>query len=180
MSKNKKNVAMLSELKRTWFSSTKVDALTSTLSNFFKQDATFKAIVFSQFTSFLDIIEVVLVNSGWAFSRYDGSMTLQARDMNLIRARNVIFTKVFWNPYREEQATDRVHRTGQTRDVNVIKMVIRGTVEERIIGLQKSKKHLVEGAIGGASQKNMNASGHELLGLIGEVSRGQKKKVSLS
>ena len=139
-----------------------------------------KYIIFSFFTSMLDLIEPFLHQSHTPFVRYDGSMKPDAREasltalrvnpkirvmlcslragslgLNLTAANRVIILEPFWNPFVEEQAIDRVHRLNQTRDVKVYKMTIRDTVEERIVELQERKRELARKAIegGGAGGK---------------------------
>ena len=64
--------------------------------------------------------------------------------LNLTGADTVILYDIWWNPAVEEQAADRAHRMGQKNIVQVIKLVARGTVEEKINELQEKKKHLIE------------------------------------
>ena len=59
----------------------------------------------------------------------------------------------WWNPAAEDQATDRAHRIGQTKPVFVYKLVARGTVEERIVALQESKRELARWIADGATKK---------------------------
>jgi SNF2 family DNA or RNA helicase len=133
-----------------------------------------KVIVFSQFTSMLDIVEPFLVSSGHKFTRYDGSMRNDLREaslnklrtdrdcrvllcslkcgslgLNLTAASRVVLLEPFWNPFVEEQAIDRVHRLNQTVDVVVYRLTIVNTVDERILALQEQKRKLAEAAIEG-------------------------------
>ena len=62
--------------------------------------------------------------------------------LNLTAADVVIHLDPWWNPQAENQATDRTHRIGQTKTVEVIKLICRGTIEEKIISLQEKKKKL--------------------------------------
>lgn len=64
--------------------------------------------------------------------------------LNLTSADVVIHFDPWWNPAVEEQATDRAHRIGQKNIVEVIKLVAKGTIEEKIIRLQEEKKRLVD------------------------------------
>jgi len=64
--------------------------------------------------------------------------------LNLTAADTVILTDPWWNPMIENQAIDRAHRIGQTKKVQVYKLITKGTVEEKIISLQNSKKELFE------------------------------------
>ena len=63
--------------------------------------------------------------------------------LNLTGADTVILYDLWWNPAVEEQATDRAHRIGQTSEVQVIKLMSRGTIEEKMNELQVKKKHLI-------------------------------------
>ena len=69
--------------------------------------------------------------------------------LNLTGADVVIHLDIWWNPQVEAQATDRAHRIGQTKTVNVIKLITKGTIEERIIELQEKKKVLSDNLIEG-------------------------------
>lgn len=67
--------------------------------------------------------------------------------LNLTGADTVILYDTWWNPAVEEQAADRVHRIGQTKPVQVIKLVARGTIEEKMNELQEKKRHLIDEVI---------------------------------
>ncbi|KAI9872700.1 MAG: hypothetical protein M1830_001278 [Pleopsidium flavum] len=139
-----------------------------------RESAKQKFIVFSQFTSMLDLIEPFLKLEGLVFTRYDGSMKNDAREASLERLRNekktrillcslkcgslglnltaasrVVILEPFWNPFVEEQAIDRVHRLNQTVDVVVYKLTVKDTVEERILELQEKKRELANATIEG-------------------------------
>jgi hypothetical protein len=132
-----------------------------------------KAIVFSQWTAMLDLLEPRLREAGIPFRRVDGTMSLAAREralsefeekpdvtvilmslkaaglgVNLTCANHVILSDVWWNPTVEEQAIDRAHRIGQTREVKVVRFTVRGTVEDRILALQDRKRAMVAAAFG--------------------------------
>lgn len=72
--------------------------------------------------------------------------------LNLTSADVVIHLDLWWNPQAENQATDRAHRIGQTKVVQVIKLISRGTIEERILELQKKKKELSDKIIEGENR----------------------------
>lgn len=138
-----------------------------------------KFIVFSQFTSMLDLIEPFLRSQpGMKAVRYDGKMPNDAREaalkalrtdphtrillcslkcgslgLNLTAATRVIIVEPFWNPFVEEQAIDRVHRLTQTVDVIVYKLTVQDTVEARILELQNKKRMLAEATIEGGMRK---------------------------
>jgi superfamily II DNA or RNA helicase len=136
-----------------------------------------RALVFSQWTSLLDLIEPHLRAADTKFVRLDGSTTdrgavvneFQADDgppvmllslkaggtgLNLTAADHVFLVDPWWNPAVEDQAADRTHRIGQDKPVMVYRMVARDTVEERILELQERKRRLAEAALseaGGAT-----------------------------
>ena len=74
--------------------------------------------------------------------------------MNSTSANLVIHFDPWWNPAVESQATDRAHRIGQKKEVEVIKLVAKGTIEESIINLQNDKKDLIEDILSGNSIKS--------------------------
>ncbi|KAI9835949.1 MAG: hypothetical protein M1819_001847 [Sarea resinae] len=148
-----------------------------------KECAEHKFIVFSEFTSMLDLIEPFMKRNGISFTRYDGGMKNELREASLERLRNdkktrvllcslkcgslglnltaatrVVILEPFWNPFIEEQAIDRVHRLTQTIDVVVYKITVKDTVEERILQLQEKKRELANAAIEGkgAAKLSMN------------------------
>lgn len=131
-----------------------------------------KVVIFSQFTSMLDLIEIPLARHGWAFRRYDGTMkpadrhaatvhfatnpnclillvSMKASNsgLNLTAASQVIILDPFWNPYVEDQAIGRVHRIGQRRPVHVHRILVSNTVEDRILDFQDRKRQLIEGIV---------------------------------
>ena len=69
--------------------------------------------------------------------------------LNLTGADTVIHLDIWWNPQAENQATDRAHRIGQTNKVSVMKLVTKGTIEEKIIELQEKKKYLANNLLEG-------------------------------
>jgi SNF2 family DNA or RNA helicase len=153
-------------------SSSKVQTLVEALSTAVSEGH--KALVFSQWTSLLDLLEPHLKASGIAFDRLDGTTTnrgeitsrFQAPEgapvllmslkaggtgLNLTAADHVFLMDPWWNPAVEAQAADRAHRIGQERPVMVYRLVSQGTVEERILGLQEKKRALFEAALSEAS-----------------------------
>ena len=136
-----------------------------------------RALVFSQWTSLLDLIEPHLDAAGVRHVRLDGSTVdragavgaFQAEDgppvmllslkaggvgLNLTAADHVFLVDPWWNPAVEDQAADRAHRIGQDKPVMVYRMVARDTVEERILELQARKRALADAALseaGGAA-----------------------------
>jgi SNF2 family DNA or RNA helicase len=134
-----------------------------------------KSLVFSQWTSFLDLIEPHLEAAQLAWLRLDGStrdrqavvdafqdasgppvmlLSLKAggTGLNLTAADHVFLMDLWWNPAVEDQAADRAHRIGQERPVFVYRLVARDTVEERIVRLQEQKRSIADAALGDADQ----------------------------
>ncbi|TBU50560.1 SNF2 family N-terminal domain-containing protein [Dichomitus squalens] len=155
-----------------WRSSSKIEALVEELHNLRKQDATTKSIVFSQFVNFLDLIAFRLQKAGFTVCRLEGTMSPQARDatikyfmnnvhvtvflvslkaggvaLNLTEASRVYLMDSWWNPAVEYQAMDRIHRLGQHRPVQAIKLVIEDSIESRIIQLQEKKAAMVDATL---------------------------------
>ncbi|MDB4982562.1 MAG: SNF2/helicase domain protein, partial [Myxococcales bacterium] len=133
-----------------------------------------KSLVFSQWTSFLDLVEPHLPRAGLAFTRLDGTTrdragvvaSFQADDgppvllvslkaggsgLNLTAADHVFLCDLWWNPAVEDQAADRAHRIGQDKPVTIYRLVALDTVEERILALQEQKRALVDTALGDAA-----------------------------
>ncbi|KAG6811355.1 hypothetical protein H0H92_007820 [Tricholoma furcatifolium] len=150
-----------------------------------------KTIIFSQFTKMLDLIEPFLREKGIEYVRYDGKMDAKAREaalqtlktvksvqvilisfkagstgLNLTVCNNVILVDLWWNPALEDQAFDRAHRFGQKRDVNIFKLKIDETVEDRMLTLQEKKRELTRAALSGDKIKNMRLRMEELLALF--------------
>lgn len=86
--------------------------------------------------------------------------------LNLTGADVVIHYDPWWNLAAQNQATDRTHRIGQTKQVTVYKMIIRNTIEERIMELQETKKDLADSLIEGRSNPLAALSKEELLALL--------------
>ncbi|GJJ08897.1 hypothetical protein Clacol_003117 [Clathrus columnatus] len=132
-----------------------------------------KIICYSQWTSMLDLVEKLLLKDGVDCIRYDGRMSRVERDtavaefrkrsgppimlislkcggvgLNLVEANRVICLDLAWNAATENQAFDRVHRMGQQKNVYVKRLIIRNTVEERILNLQANKQALSDAALG--------------------------------
>ncbi len=125
-----------------------------------------RILLFSQFTSMLDLIQVELQALGLSFVRLDGdtkdrenpirrfqtgevpvfliSLKAGGVGLNLTAADTVIHYDPWWNPAVENQATDRAHRIGQDKPVFVYKLIVAGSIEEKILGLQEKKAGLAE------------------------------------
>lgn len=155
------------ELIDTDTKSSKTEALMSILTAS-RRDPLSKVVIFSQWTSFLNIIQAQLEEAGMKFTRIDGSMTATKRDvgmaaletdpdcrillaslavcsvgLNLVAADTVILADSWWAPAIEDQAVDRVHRLGQTRPCTVWRLVMEDSIEERVLSIQAEKRKLV-------------------------------------
>lgn len=87
--------------------------------------------------------------------------------LNLTGADMVIHYDPWWNVAVQNQATDRAHRIGQTKKVTVYKMIAKGTIEEKIVKLQETKKDLADSIISGENIGISNLSKEDLMELLG-------------
>jgi superfamily II DNA or RNA helicase len=147
-----------------------------------------RSLVFSQWTSLLDLVEPELRAAGLGFERLDGStrdragvvarfqdpggppvllISLRAggTGLDLTAADQVYLLDPWWNPAVEDQAADRAHRIGQEKPVLISRLVSQDTVEERILSLQSRKRALAESALGG-SEGAAAITRDELLALL--------------
>ena len=147
--------------------SAKTQALLGHLKSIRKQDKGMKSVVFSQFTSFLDLIEPALARDHIPFLRFDGSMNQKLRattltefvnspkpyvlllslraggvGLNLTCAKRVFMMDPWWSFAVEAQAIDRVHRMGQDSEVKVTRFVVNGSIEEKMLRIQERKKFI--------------------------------------
>ncbi|NXE26562.1 HLTF factor, partial [Ardeotis kori] len=156
-----------------WVSSSKINALMHALIELRRDNPTAKCLVVSQFTTFLSLIEKPLKESGFAFTRLDGSMAQKKRveairdfqssqagsptvmllslkaggvGLNLTAASRVFLMDPAWNPAAEDQCFDRCHRLGQKHDVVITKFIVKDSVEENMLKIQKKKRELAAGA----------------------------------
>jgi superfamily II DNA or RNA helicase len=134
-----------------------------------------KALVFSQWTSLLDLVEPHLQGANMRHLRLDGatrdrqgvvtafqdpagpnvlliSLKAGGTGLNLTEADHVFLLDPWWNPAVEDQAADRAHRIGQTRPVMVHRLIAQDTVEEGILNLQQKKRAIAAAALGEGSQ----------------------------
>jgi len=150
-----------------------------------------RALVFSQFTGHLALVEEALRARDIAYLYLDGKTPLAERTkrvdafqagvgdvflislkaggtgLNLTGADTVIHLDPWWNPAVEEQATDRAHRIGQARPVTVVRLIAQGTIEEAVLALHADKRELAEAILEGAGASG-KLSIVELGALIGE------------
>ncbi len=128
-------------------------------------------LIFSQFTSMLSLIAQAFDERAWPYFSLDGDTPVEERlnlvnrfndgerslflislkaggtGLNLTGADTVILYDLWWNPAVESQATDRAHRIGQRKVVQVIRLVTQGTIEEKIYVLQEKKRNLIDQVI---------------------------------
>ncbi|TFH28889.1 MAG: DEAD/DEAH box helicase, partial [Myxococcales bacterium] len=150
-----------------------------------------KALVFSQWTSLLDLVEPHLEAHQIDYLRLDGStrdrgavvgafqdeagppvllISLKAggTGLNLTAADHVFLLDPWWNPAVEEQAADRAHRIGQDRPVMVYRLVAKDTVEERVLDLQQRKRAIADTALStGAQALDSGITRDDILDLLG-------------
>ncbi|MBU5636361.1 DEAD/DEAH box helicase [Geomonas sp. Red69] len=148
-----------------------------------------KALVFSQFVGHLQIIRGYLDRAGIPYQYLDGSTPAPERKLrvdafqsgagdlflislkaggvglNLTAADYVIHMDPWWNPAVEDQASDRAHRIGQQRPVTIYRLVAKGTIEEKIVGLHQQKRGLADSLLD-ESDLSGKASVEELLALL--------------
>ncbi|SMR57171.1 unnamed protein product [Zymoseptoria tritici ST99CH_1E4] len=155
-----------------WTSSTKIEMLIYDLYKLRSKKQTLKSIVFSQFTSMLQLIEWRLRRAGFNTVMLDGSMTPIQRQrsiehfmtnpdceiflvslkaggvaLNLTEASRVFIVDPWWNPAAEWQSADRCHRIGQRRPCVITRLCIEDSVESRMVMLQEKKANMINGTI---------------------------------
>lgn len=158
---------------KTWRSSTKIEALVEELTEQQRGDSTLKSIVFSQFVSFLDLVQWRLSRAGFNVVRLDGRMNPFERNivitkfmtdptvtvflmslkaggvaLNLTEASSVFVMDPWWNPAVENQAFDRIHRIGQNRPVTIKRLIIEDSIESKILQLQEKKHAMFASTVG--------------------------------
>ncbi|MFC2073956.1 SNF2-related protein [Campylobacterota bacterium] len=147
-----------------------------------------RILIFSQFTSMLEIIEEQMMDKAISYSKLTGS-TLKRQEqinrfnedktdvflislkaggvgLNLTKADVVIHYDPWWNPAAQDQATDRAYRIGQDKPVFVYKLIVENSVEEKIVQMQESKKALAEAIYEGKEQGFSKMDEKDLLELF--------------
>ncbi len=149
-----------------------------------------KALIFSQFTTMLEHLEAELDKKGIAYYKIVGSTPKEKRmalvkqfnqddtplflislkaggtGLNLVGADVVIHYDPWWNVAVQNQATDRAHRIGQDKIVTVYKLIVKGTIEEKILEMQEAKRKLAEDILGGEGMGSAAFNREELLELL--------------
>ena len=160
-----------------------------------------RILVFSQFTSMLRLIDSELQSlqlpclmltgdteptaRGAVIERFQAgqvplmlvSLKVGGVGLNLTAADTVVLVDPWWNPAVEEQAIARAHRLGQTRQVFVYKLVIEGSIEERLLELQARKSALAEGMLGRDDTTTIKFGEEELQALLAPLGAGIAEKV---
>lgn len=151
-----------------------------------------RALVFSQFTSFLALVRKELDAKGVPYLYLDGATPITERGklverfqqgdsplflislkaggtgLNLTAADYVIHLDPWWNPAIEDQASDRSHRIGQTRPVTIYKLIAEQTIEEKIVALHKTKKSLADSLLEGSNMSH-KLSTKDMLALLKDM-----------
>lgn len=162
--------------------SAKLDALMDLLENLVEEGR--RVLVFSQFTSMLQLIEKELQQRKYEYLQLTGktknrqelvqnfqegntpifliSLKAGGTGLNLTRADTVIHYDPWWNPAVEDQATDRTHRIGQENPVFVYKLITSGTVEEAILSMQMKKRQLIDGILAADPSKTLSLSAEDI------------------
>lgn len=147
--------------------SAKIAGLVKHLKAVRKENLSMKTVVFSQFTSFLDLIEPALTRDRIPYLRFDGSVSQKSRaailedfnnrkkgvvlllslraggvGLNLTAAKRVFMMDPWWSFAVEAQAIDRVHRMGQEEEVRVTRFIVDGSIEEKMLRIQERKKFM--------------------------------------
>ena len=153
-------------------------------------DGEHKVLVFSQFRSLLELLETDLQNEGLDYYRITGETKKEERvnlvnrfnkdktpvflislkaggtGLNLTGADIVIHFDPWWNLAAQNQATDRAHRIGQTKEVSVYKLIAKNSIEEKILKMQESKSALADEILSESTGGLMSMSKDELLELL--------------
>ncbi|KAK9456041.1 SNF2 family N-terminal domain-containing protein [Dipodascopsis uninucleata] len=169
-----------------WMQSGKVQKIKSLLIDMKKSND--RVLIFSQFTQVLDILENVLSTIDMTFLRMDGQTSVEVRQdlidkfyeeedincfllstkaggfgINLACANVVIIFDMSFNPHDDRQAEDRAHRVGQTKEVRVIRLVSKGTIEEAILQLANTKLALDKSVSDESEQSKTENANAELV-----------------
>lgn len=161
-----------------------------------------RVLIFAQLKKMLDIVETDLLQAQFpttTYLRLDGSVHSSKRHdivtkfnddptidlllltthvgglgLNLTGADTVIFIEHDWNPMKDLQAMDRAHRLGQTRVVNVYRLITRGTLEEKIMGLQRFKMNIANSVVNQENNSLRTMNTDQLLDLFDLDEKGEK------
>ncbi len=156
-------------------------------------DGGYRLLLFSQFTSMLEIFQRRLEKAGISYYVITGATPKEKRlqmvrqynegavpvflislkaggvGLNLTGADMVVHVDPWWNLAAQNQATDRAHRIGQTKKVMVYKMIVKNSIEEKIRDLQERKRELAEQVIGGEARQLGSMTKEEILALLESI-----------
>lgn len=163
---------------RPFKSSTKLDMIMSEVQTVLKNTVDDKLVIFSHFTTFLDIVQLAFEREAIPFGRLDGMMTLRERadvqrrfhsvgtfrvllasklasgvGLNLTAANHVIIVDPWWNPAIEEQAIHRCHRIGQKKPVHVQRLITTDTIEQYCHEIAQRKKDFADAVLQAATEQ---------------------------
>ena len=151
-----------------------------------------RALVFSQYVDYLTIVKKRLEQQGVTYQYLDGGTSQKQRKasveefqagsgdlfllslkaggvgLNLTAADYVIHLDPWWNPAIEDQASDRAHRLGQTRPVTVYRLVMKHSIEEKILKMHRDKRELATGLLDD-SEQSASLTETDLLELISQA-----------
>ena len=161
--------------------SSKIKKLMELLEDLHNKKPNEKCVIFSQWTSMLDIIQDELDRFKYGYCRLDGKMTASNRSksisllnnnksiwimlislkaggvgLNLVSANNVFIMDIWWNPAIEDQAFDRVHRIGQLNKVKIYRIIIKNSIEQKVLKLQEKKRKIAKQALDLKNNRNNN------------------------
>lgn len=167
--------------------STKIEALMQELEIMQRNDPSSKALVFSQFSRFLEIVEWRIKRQGISCASLLGSMPITSRNnivitfqtdpslkvllislkaggegLNLQAADHIFVMDPWWNPAAEMQAIHRAHRIGQLRTVKATRFLATGTIEEKIVELQHKKQAVFDSTVGGSNEALTRLSAEDI------------------
>ncbi|CAB05213.1 Transcription termination factor 2 [Caenorhabditis elegans] len=141
-----------------------------------------KVVIVSQWTSVLNLIEIHIKSSGFKYTSITGQVLVKDRQervdsfnrekggarvmllslaaggvgLNLTGGNHLVMVDLHWNPALEQQAFDRIYRMGQKKDVFIHRLVTKGTIEQRVVMLQKDKVALASSVLDGNATRKMN------------------------
>jgi SNF2 family DNA or RNA helicase len=179
--------------------SAKTKGVVKKLEEWWKADRTAKFLIFVQFRGMIKIFRRICAEKGWGHTYFNGEMSFDARDMaikkftedpdikvmiagmkaggvglNLVAANRCVVYDLWWNACMEEQAICRMLRIGQTRECEVVRFVVKGTVDEAIIKMQERKTKEIESAMD-EKHRPKKLTTRELLKLFGPIIEGDDR-----
>ncbi|KAL1863322.1 hypothetical protein Plec18167_008183 [Paecilomyces lecythidis] len=173
--------------------SAKLTAMTETIAHWIEADPETKIVVFTQFQAVIRIVSAICQREEWGYTCLTGKMSIPSREkamldfresadlrimiaslkaggvgLDLTMANKCILIDPWWNEAVQQQAYCRLFRIGQERNVEVVKLVVKGSIDEYMIDLQNRKSVEIDKTIGDAALSN-RATVAELLKMFGRV-----------